>query len=157
MLKIAKERLNDLYAKIAESMGLFIPIKKAGEVNYHVWGEGKEVSLETLKTVKSPKNAFFPQSENLMKFKTEGKNIEIIDVRWDKNEKPFVIFGVKACDYKAIEVLDKVFLADPVDTYYQSRREACTIVTLACSKPEESCFCNAFGIDATAPTGDVTT
>ena len=42
MLKIAKENLNALYAKIAESMGLFIPIKKAGEVNYHVWGEGKE-------------------------------------------------------------------------------------------------------------------
>ncbi len=157
MLKIAKERLNDLYAKIAESQGLFIPIKKGGEVNYHVWGEGKEVSLETLKTVKSPKNAFFPQTENMMKFKTEGKNIEIIDVRDDKSDKPFVVFGVKACDYKAIEVLDKVFLADPVDTYYQSRREACTIVTLACSKPEESCFCNVFGIDATAPKGDVTT
>ena len=157
MLKIAKDRLNELYAKIAETQGLFIPIKKAGEVNYAVWSEGKEVSLETLKTVKSPKNAFFPQSENLMKFKTDGKNIEVIDVRWDKSEKPFVIFGVKACDYKAIEVLDKVFLADPVDTYYQSRREACTIVTLACANPEESCFCNAFGIDATAPKGDVTT
>ncbi len=157
MLKIAKERLNELYAKIAETAGLFIPIKKGGEVNYHVWGEGKEVSLETLKTVKSPKNAFFPQSENLMKFKTEGKNLEIIDVRTDKTDKPFVIFGVKACDYKAIEVLDKVFLADPVDTYYQSRREACTIITLACSRPEESCFCNAFGIDATAPKGDVST
>ena len=157
MLKIAKERLNELYAKIAETAGLFIPIKKGGEVNYHVWVEGKEVSLETLKTVKSPKNAFFPQSENLMKFKTEGKNLEIIDVRTDKTDKPFVIFGVKACDYKAIEVLDKVFLADPVDTYYQSRREACTIITLACSRPEESCFCNAFGIDATAPKGDVST
>ena len=155
MLKIAKERLNDLYAKNNESMGLFIPIKKAGEVNYHVWGEGKEVSLETLKTVKSPKNMFFPQTENMMKFKTEGKNLEIIDVRDEK--RPFVLFGVKACDYKAIEVLDKVFLADPVDTYYQSRREATTIVTLACSRPEESCFCKAFGIDATAPAGDVTT
>ena len=155
MLKIAKERLNDLYAKINESMGLFIPIKKAGEVNYHVWGEGKEVSLETLKTVKSPKNMFFPQSENMMKFKTEGKNIEIIDVRDEK--RPFVLFGVKPCDYKAIEVLDKVFLADPVDSYYQSRREATTIVTLACSKPEESCFCKVFGIDATAACGDVTT
>ena len=53
MFKIAKENLNRLYAKIAESMGLFIPIKKGGEVNYHVWSEGKEVSLETLKTVKS--------------------------------------------------------------------------------------------------------
>ena len=158
MFKIAKERLNELYAKINESMGLMLPIKKAGEVNYEVWREGKEVSLETLKTVKSPKNMFFPQTENMMKFKTDGKNIEVIDVRRDyKEEKCFVLFGVKACDYKAIEVLDKVFLAEPVDTYYQSRREATTIVTLACSRPEESCFCKAFGIDATAPMGDVTT
>ena len=158
MLKIAKERLNELYAKINEAMGLFIPVKRAGEVNYEVWREGKEVSLETLKTVKSPKNAFFPQTENLMKFKQEGKNIEIIDVResWDER-KPFVMFGVKACDYKAIEVLDKVFLADPVDSYYQNRRALTTIVTLACGKPEESCFCKAFGIDATDPKGDVTT
>ncbi len=158
MLRIAKDRLNDLYAKIAESMGLYIPIKKAGEVNYNVWGEGKEVSLETLKTVKSPKDMFFPFSENLMKFKTNEGNLEVVDIRKDYKEvKPFVLFGVKACDYKAIEVLDKVFLADPVDTYYQSRREGTTIVTLACSKPEESCFCSVFGIDATAPQGDVTT
>ena len=161
MLKIAKQNLNALYAKIDETMGLFLPIKSAGEVNFAVWSEGKEVSLETLKTVKSPKSAFFPQTENMMKFKTEGKNIEIIDVREKLSQKieerPFVMFGVKACDYKAIEVLDKVFLADPVDTYYQMRREAATIVTLACSKPEESCFCKAFGIDASAPMGDVTT
>ncbi len=157
MLKIAKSQLNELYAKISQSMGLFLPIKKAGEVNYAVWGEGKEVSLETLKTVKSPKNMFFPDSENLMKFKTEGKNLSIEDVREDCSKKPFVLFGVKACDYKAIEVLDNVFLADPVDTYYQGRRENTTIVTLACSKPEESCFCSVFGIDATAPMGDITT
>ena len=155
MLKIAKERLNELYAKINETFGLFMPIKKAGEVNYHVWEEGKEVSLETLKTVKSPKNMFFPQTENMMKFKTEDKNLSIESLNFEK--RPFVLFGVKACDFKAIEVLDKVFLAEPIDTYYQSRREATTIVTLACSKPEESCFCSAFGIDATAPQGDVTT
>ena len=159
MFKIAKERLNELYAKINGQMGLFLPIKRAGEVNYEVWREGKDVSLETLKTVKSPKNAFFPQTENMMKFKTEGKNLEVIDVRRDYVEegKLFVIFGVKACDYKAIEVLDKVFLAEPIDTYYQARRDASIIVTLACSRPEESCFCNVFGIDATAPAGDVTT
>ena len=154
MLKISKSNLNGLYAKIAQTQSLLLPIKQAGEVNYGVWADGKEVSLETLKTVKSPKNAFFPQTENMMKFKTEGKNIEIIDVRDEK--VPFVLFGVKACDYKAIEVLDKVFLAEPVDTYYQARREAATIVTLACSKPEESCFCKVFDIDATGAYGDVT-
>ncbi len=157
MLKIEKNKLNALYAQIAQTSGLFIPVKKAGEVNYAIWSEGKEVSLETLKTVKSPKNMFFPDSENLMKFKTEGKELQIEDIREDYANKPFVLFGVKPCDYKAIEVLDKVFLAEPVDSYYKARREATTIVSLACSKPEESCFCSVFGIDATAPQGDVST
>ena len=155
MLKIAKERLNELYKAISATMPLVLPVKKAGQVNYGVWEDGVETSVETLKTVKSPKDCFFPQSENMMKFKTDGKSIEVIDVRDEK--APFALFGVRACDYKAIEVLDKVFLAEPVDTYYQSRREAGVIVTMACSKPEESCFCGAFGIDATAPAGDVTT
>lgn len=154
MQRIAKEKLNGLYAEIAKTAELFIPVKKAGAVDYGFWSEGAEVSLETLKTAKSPKSLFFPQSEDMMKFKTEGKSVEIVDIRAEK--APHVLFGVKACDYKAIEVLDKVFLADPVDTYYQARREATTIVTLACSRPEESCFCGVFGIDATAPKGDVT-
>ncbi len=155
MLKIAKERVNELYNKIAENMPLVLPVKKAGQVNYGAYETGVETSVETLKTVKSPKDLFFPQSENMMKFKTEGKNIEVVDVRSEK--APFVLFGVRACDYKAIEVLDKVFLADPVDTYYQARREAGIIVTMACGKAEESCFCKVFDIDATAPQGDVTT
>lgn len=32
-----------------------------------------------------------------------------------------------------------------------------TIVSLACSRPERSCFCAAFGIDCAAPEGDVAT
>ncbi len=155
MLKIAKENLNALYSAISAQMPLLMPIKRAGQVNYGPWSETEEVSLETLKTVKSPKDAFFPQSENMMKFKTDGKALEVIDIR--KAEQPFVLFGVKACDYRAIEVLDKVFLADPVDTYYKAKRDAGIVVTLACSKPEESCFCGVFGVDAAAPAGDITT
>ena len=56
MFKIAKEKLNEFLAKLNESAGIFIPVKRAGEVNYEVWKEGKEVSLETLKTVKSGNN-----------------------------------------------------------------------------------------------------
>ena len=90
-----------------------------------------------------------------MKFKTEGKKINIIDIR--ENVEPFVLFGVRACDYRSFEILDRVFLVDPIDTYYKAKREKGVIVTLACSRPEESCFCSAFGIDATNPLGDVTT
>lgn len=155
MLKIAKEKLGGLYEAISALSPLWLPVKKAGEVNYALYAPGAEVSLETLKTVKSPKDLFFPQSETMMKFKTEGKKIEIVDVRTEK--QPFVLFGVKGCDFRAFDVLDNVFLEEPVDTYYQARREAATIVTLACSRPEESCFCKVFGIDATKPGGDVTT
>ena len=54
MLKIAKENLNALYAAISAKMPLILPIKRAGQVNYGPWSETEEVSLETLKTVKSP-------------------------------------------------------------------------------------------------------
>ena len=45
----------------------------------------------------------------------------------------------------------------PVDTYYQARREHGIVVSMACHRPEETCFCSTFGIDATKPEGDVVT
>lgn len=155
MLKIKINDLPKLYDKIASKYPLTLPIKKANEVNYAKYTSGDEVSLSTLKTVKSPKDVFFPQAEDLMKFKVEGQKIEVIDTR--EVAVPFVVMGVKACDFKAFEVLDRVFLVDPLDTYYQTKRNAGIIVTLACFKPEESCFCSAFKIDPLNPMGDVTT
>lgn len=146
--------LTEFYAALAEKMPLYIPMKKAGETNYGWYDGVNPVDIDTLKTVKSPKDAFFPQSENMMKFRTEGKKIDIIDVREDK--APFAIFGVRACDLKAFGILDNVFLGDPVDTYYKSRRDAAVIFTLACGKPQESCFCKVFKVDAANPMGDVT-
>jgi len=154
MKKVITADLTKFYAALAEKMPLYIPMKKAGETNYGWYDGVNPVDIDTLKTVKSPKDAFFPQSENMMKFRTEGKSIDIIDVREDK--APFAIFGVRACDYKAFGILDNVFLGDPVDTYYKSRRDAAVIFTLACGKPQESCFCKVFGVDAANPMGDVT-
>ena len=154
MIKISRDKLNDAFGKVAEASDLFLPVKKAGEVNYGKYEAGAEVALDTLKTVKSAKDFFFPQSETMMKFKLSGKNVEIEDVR--KEPAPFVIFGVRACDFRSFAILDNVFLQEPVDTFYKARREAATIVTLACNKPELSCFCNVFGITAENPGGDAT-
>lgn len=104
-------------------------------------------------TLRSAKDFFFPQVETLAAFKVSGKNIEVEDIR--KETEDFVIFGVRACDAKSFEILDTVYLADPVDSYYASRREHGVVVTLSCKKPTETCFCKAFGIDATNPGGDV--
>lgn len=152
MRKIALNNIDKLFASLAADRTLYIPVDSASGARFEKWSEGKILS-NALNTVRSAKDFFFPQTENLMDFKVEGKKIEIIDTR--KENDDFVIFGVRACDVKSFEILDRVFLAEPVDTYYKSRREHGVIVSLACNKPAETCFCSCFGIDASEPEGDI--
>ena len=154
MKKLSMNALNTLFAKIAETQKLYLPIEKAGQVDFFEWNENEKVRLDALKTVKSAKDVFFPQVENLLKFRMEGKHIEISEA--PKNEEDFVIFGVRGCDAKSFEVLDRVFLVDPRDEFYAARRAHGTVVTLACAQPEESCFCTNFGVNPAKPAGDVT-
>ena len=155
MYKIAKENLSALFQMIAENQELYLPVEKAGQRNYAAWTPEVNVDLDTLKTVKSAKDAFFPQSEGLYSVKKEGKKMSVEPQAL--KEQNFVVFGMKACDVKGVEVLDRVFLVDPVDTFYKARREHGTIVALACHEPEETCFCKVFGIDAADPMADVAT
>ncbi len=153
MRKCSLENINNLFAKIAENASLYLPAdEKDGSAVFKKWSEGTKWS-DALNTVRSPKDFFFPQTENLMEFKTSGKNIEVIDTRSETED--FVIFGVRACDVKSFEVLDRVFLSEPVDSFYASRREHGVIVSLACTRPTETCFCGTFGIDPKEPEGDI--
>lgn len=152
MRKISLDKLDALFAAIAEKDALYLPVDAKAGAKFEKWEDGKKLS-DALNTVRSAKDFFFPQTENLMDFKVEGKNIEIIDTRSECED--FVVFGVRACDVKSFEVLDRVFLAEPIDTYYKNRREHGVIMSMACTKPHETCFCHTFGIDAAEPEGDV--
>lgn len=57
-----------------------------------------------------------------------------------------MIFGARPCDGHALEVLDRLFLDEPVDNYYAERRAMTTMVGLACGDgPWTGCFCTAMG------------
>ena len=103
MYKIAKENLSALFQLIAETRELYLPVKTAGQTNFAAWSEDAEVDLDTLKTVKSAKDAFFPQSEGLYTVKKEGKKMSIEPERL--KEQDFVVFGMKACDVKGLGTL----------------------------------------------------
>ena len=153
MRKISLDKLNTLFSAISQNETLYLPADTKAGAKFEKWEEGKTLS-EALNTVRSAKDFFFPQTENLMDFKTAGKTIEIIDTR--KECEDFVVFGVRACDVRSFDVLDKVFLAEPQDSYYKNRREHAVIMSLACTRPAETCFCHTFGIDAADPAGDIT-
>ena len=109
MRKISADNITALFEKIASGKTLYIPQDTKGGAKFKKFENGSVLSNE-LNTVRSAKDFFFPQTENLMDFKVEGKNIEVIDTREECED--FVIFGIKACDVKSFDVLDRVFLAD---------------------------------------------
>ena len=152
MRKISLDKLDVLFSRIAENNSLYLPVDTKAGAKFEKWAEGTKLS-DALNTVRSPKDFFFPQTENLVDFKVAGKTIEVVDTRSECED--FVVFGVRACDVKSIDVLDRVFLTEPVDTYYKNRREHGVIMSMACNKPIETCFCGTFDIDAANPEGDV--
>lgn len=154
MYKIKKQNLPKLFSEIAENEELYLPVKSADQVNFAAWSDDAEVDIDTLKTAKSPKDVFFPQSETLYTCQRNKNKISIEPEAL--KEQNFVVFGMKACDVQGVKVLDKVFLSEPADSFYSARREHGTIVAMACREPEETCFCKVFGIDCAEPDGDVT-
>lgn len=153
MYKIKRENLSALFQLIAEKQELYLPIKVAEQVNFAPWIQECVVDLDTLKSVKSPKDVFFPQSENL--YTVTQKNKKYTIKQEELQEQNFVVFGMKACDVQGVKVLDQVFLVKPIDTFYAARREHGTIVAMACNEPEESCFCKVFSVDCANPLADV--
>ena len=155
MKKIAISEIYNLFEQIKKNYTLYIPADDGiSQARFLPYMEGMKLT-EKLNTVRSAKDLFFPQIENLLKFKVQGKQIEIIDHR--DTVTPFVVFGVRACDCRSFDILDNVFLhEEPADTFYKARREQGIVITMACNMPEETCFCTTFGINPADPAGDIT-
>lgn len=75
MKKVSLNQLNNVFAAIAKDGSLYIPVDTdAGVAKFEKWEDGKELS-KALNTVRSAKDFFFPQVENMAEFKVEGKRL----------------------------------------------------------------------------------
>jgi hypothetical protein len=155
MFRISLDKLGDLFAGIARDKALYLPLERGGVTDFAQWTPESSVCLDYLNTTRSIKDYFLPQTENIVAFKREGKKITITPNQ--KEPAPFVVFGARGCDVRSLDVLDRVFLSDPVDTFYKAQRDNGVIISMACSEPEETCFCSVFDIDAAEPQGDIVT
>ena len=73
MKKLSLNKLYDFFGAIASKQALYLPVNdNTGKADYKRWHEGVELSAN-LNTRRSAKDFFFPQTENLMAFKMEGK------------------------------------------------------------------------------------
>jgi sulfhydrogenase subunit beta (sulfur reductase) len=124
---------------VAGRMSLYVP-KKVGE--HYVYSRydaeaACPVEFSNIRTCTPVKEYLFPLQELAAVFPDPVEPPEI---------KPFAVFGLKDCDLRSIEVLDKVFLEDEFkDPFYVARRDNMFIISTDCFDPAESCFCNIMG------------
>jgi formate hydrogenlyase subunit 6/NADH:ubiquinone oxidoreductase subunit I len=157
MLKLELQHLGALLDALAGQGKVYAPFRKGSRTDF-AWYDGTDghdaAALDWEHyTAKAPKDLLFPQVENLLRFRQQGKKLDLEAAPLPTD--PVIAFGVRGCDIAGFAILDKVFLQEPADACYRARRENLTILGLACSEPEETCFCRTFGLDPAAPGGDV--
>jgi sulfhydrogenase subunit beta (sulfur reductase) len=121
---------------VAEQMALYVPKKTGTHYIYNRYDPSSQsgVEVNNIRACTPVKEFLFPLRELAAIY---PESIEPADI------KPFAVFGLKDCDLRSIEVLDKVFTEEEFeDPFYVNRREKMFIISSDCFEPGESCFCN---------------
>jgi hypothetical protein len=92
----------------------------------------------------SIKEFFFPRTEKLYNYKFVGQDVELQDATVE--DAPRMVLFARPCDAASLPILDHVFNWDYKDEFYNRRRRATTVVTLACTTHDANCFCTSVGL-----------
>ncbi|UCD72933.1 MAG: 4Fe-4S dicluster domain-containing protein [Candidatus Bathyarchaeota archaeon] len=143
---IEKKDLSGFIDSLLEEYQVFAPTIAEGIPRFDRISSSTQVSLDSPKLERSPKEVFFPQCETLFTY-------QLIDGKMTMEEPPAleserVLLFVRPCDVKALTLMDSVFTSwEPKDTNYLDKREKTIIVGRACSRPWSTCFCTSLGVD----------
>jgi ferredoxin len=92
------------------------------------------------------KRAMFPATSTILHVRRHGR-----DEPWERGPVPpappaLALVGVRGCELRALDVLDRVFLdAAHPDPRYAARRADVVIVALDCAEPGGTCWCTSTG------------
>ena len=143
MEKILTKKSFPKWLEKLDTYQIYAPVLKAHVWSYEIVDAPEKIKLDHPNTVQAPKKIICPQRDVLLEFtKSDDQTPEIKEIT--PKAIPAVIFGVRPCDAKALKLMDKVFLGDFKDLYYQKRRDQTTLVGLACNTPPSpNCFCTS--------------
>ena len=150
MKLIDADKLTDLAAALARAgYRVVAPIDDSGVVRLTEWTEGAAIRTDVI-GVNSAKDFLFPRSEVIGRWDLDGDDFSPRQVQPDAQKT--VLLAVRPCDAAALALLDTLFNWDYKDGFYNARRQAATIVPMACTAADEQCFCTSVGgaPDATA-------
>ncbi len=119
------------------------PVRRGGRVVFREIARADEVAWDAGRADFSAKELFLPASEAIVTWQPTEDGVQ---ADTPLTTRPQVLLGARPCDAHALEVMDRLFLDDPVDLYYAERRARTTLVGLACTEgPWAGCFCTTVG------------
>ena len=143
MLSLNKDMLLEFLGALRRSFKVAAPVKRNGMRVFDVITDETELDLSGLPEY-SAKKFYFPPREVLYDYQITDKGVEIIPPKPPAED--VVVFGMRPCDVKAVEVTDAFFLKfGAVDPYYKARREKITVVGIYSTAKSDSRYCDLLG------------
>lgn len=138
-LIIEKERMLALLDVLGKELDVIAPTKMPdGEVTFERIRSSKEITFDYVNEFDPLKRFLLPAKEELFHFELANKAPRLKPV---DQIHPQLLFGIRSCDVQGFAHTDVFFSGAYHDNYYWARRESTTIVSIACNKPLETCFC----------------
>jgi NAD-dependent dihydropyrimidine dehydrogenase PreA subunit len=144
-LKLDKKEFIPFLQTLTGHYDLYGPVRLAEGVSaYKKIDRPEEVNFDLLNPQKPVKEVFFPQSEVMFCFRKAGKKNEVSAAEEVQRER--IILGARPCDIEAVSLIEEVYCGkEYTDVYFKRKREATTIVGMACGAPVSTCFCASTG------------
>jgi ferredoxin len=126
--------------------------EQPGFVRFAALAEASQLKLEGfIHPANTAKEYVFPKNEKLYDYLFNGDDVSLEDTA--PEIKPVLLIACRPCDAAAFPIVDKVMNWDYKDSQYNLRREAMTVVTLACKEWDEQCFCTSVNLGPAADKG----
>ncbi|NNG01825.1 MAG: 4Fe-4S dicluster domain-containing protein [Desulfobacteraceae bacterium] len=147
VIKIDKKDWAKGIKALHKAYGLIGPVKEKEYFTFQVLSGGTIPDLEFRNTRLSPKAVVFPQSEDMFEYSLDdSREDHHLLKEVEKDYSPRVVFGIRPCDAKALELVKMNFDTDEYkDPYWLNLYEATTFVGMACDSPCSTCFCTTAG------------
>lgn len=152
-MQLSKKDLDKALEILSLNADVFVPGEDDNVKKFVIWEKEMPLDLEGQNTQLPPKDILFPKTEKMYSYKM-GKDAQVEEIVEKPNQ---VIFGIRPCDVRSIECMDKVFYEKTyVDSFYARKRENLTIIAMACESVQDTCFCDSMGLSPVqAPGADV--
>ena len=139
--KISRENLFKLIDSLCSEFEVIAPVKTGGDIFFNHIKNSSDITLDYINAVESPKRFFFPQIE--LMFKMDLNELKTLVDKEERKTRKKLIFGIRTCDLKAINGVDRFFSGERTDSYYQKLRQNTVVVNFLCNECAPECFCTA--------------